>query len=54
MTLGAAGRILAPIHNPVIALIKRVGYTSAAQARRSFEGRLRDAFVLLITVPCPS
>jgi predicted transposase YbfD/YdcC len=54
MTIGAAGRILATVHNLVIALIKRVGYTNTAQARRYFEGHLNEAFGLLITAPCPS
>jgi predicted transposase YbfD/YdcC len=38
MTIGAAGRILATVHNLVIALIKRVGYTNTAQARRTLKG----------------
>lgn len=54
MTIGAAGRILATVHNLVIALIKRAGYTNTAQARRYFEGHLAEAFALLIAAPCPS
>jgi len=50
MTIGAAGRILATIHNLVLSLIKRAGFRNAAQARRYFEGHLLDAFALLITV----
>jgi predicted transposase YbfD/YdcC len=49
MTIGAAGRILAFIHNLVLALLRRVGYKNAAQARRYYEGHLSDAFHLLIT-----
>ncbi len=49
MTKGAAGRILATIHNLVIALIKRAGYNNAAKARRWFAGHLGQAFSLLIT-----
>jgi hypothetical protein len=49
MTKGAAGRILATIHNLVIALIKRAGYNNAAKARRWFAGHLNQAFTLLIT-----
>lgn len=49
MTKGAAGRILATIHNLVIALIKRAGYNNAAKARRWFAGHLDQAFALLIT-----
>jgi predicted transposase YbfD/YdcC len=50
MTIGAAGRILATVHNLIIGLIKRAGYKNAAQARRYFEGHLQEAFSLLITV----
>jgi len=49
MTIGAAGRIVATIHNLVIALIKRAGYTNAAKARRWFAGHIDQAFSLLIT-----
>jgi predicted transposase YbfD/YdcC len=48
-TQASAGRILATIHNLVIALIKRAGYTNAAKARRRFAGRLDLAFALLTT-----
>ena len=47
MTIGAAGRILAIIHNLVIGLIKRAGYQNAAQARRYYEGHIDKAFCLL-------
>lgn len=50
MTIGAAGRILATVHNLVLGLIKRTGYKNAAQARRYFEGHLDQAFSLLTTV----
>jgi len=50
MTLAAAGRILATVHNLVLGLIKRAAYMNAAQARRYFEGHIADAFALLITV----
>jgi predicted transposase YbfD/YdcC len=49
MTIGAAGRILAIVHNLIIALIKRAAYKNAAQARRYFEGHISEAFALLIT-----
>lgn len=49
MTIGAAGRILATVHNLVLSLIKRAGYNNAAQARRYFEGHIDQAFALLIT-----
>src|SRR3990170_911939 len=50
MTIAAAGRILATVHNLVLGLIKRAGYINAAQARRYFEGHIAEAFALLITV----
>jgi predicted transposase YbfD/YdcC len=49
MTQGASGRILATVHNLVLALIKRAGFHNAAQARRWFAGHLDQAFALLIT-----
>jgi hypothetical protein len=54
MTIGAAGRILATVHNLVIGLIKRAGYSNAAKARRHYDGHLREAFRLLTTVKCHS
>jgi predicted transposase YbfD/YdcC len=50
MTIGAAGRILATVHNLVLSLIKRAGYKNAAQARRYFEGHMDLAFSLLTSV----
>jgi predicted transposase YbfD/YdcC len=50
MTIGAAGRILATVHNLVLGLIKRAGYNNAAQARRYYEGHVAEAFALLISV----
>jgi predicted transposase YbfD/YdcC len=47
MTIGASGRILATVHNLVIGLIKRAGYSNAAKARRYFDGHLDEAFRLL-------
>ncbi len=54
MTLGAAGKILATVHNVVIGLIKRAGHCNAAKARRYYEGHLAEAFSLLLTVNHPS
>ncbi len=54
MTIGAAGRILASVHNLVISLVKKAGYTNAAKACRYFEGHLQEAFLLLTTVHCLS
>jgi len=48
MTQGAAGRILAIVHNLVLGLLKRAGFTNAAQGRRWFAGHLQEAFALLI------
>lgn len=49
MTQGAAGRILATIHNIALALIKQAGFRNAAQARRWFDGHLDQAFAILIS-----
>jgi predicted transposase YbfD/YdcC len=49
MTIGAAGRILATLHNLVIGLIKRAGHSNAAKARRYYEGHIQEAFLLLLT-----
>jgi predicted transposase YbfD/YdcC len=54
MTIGAAGRILATVHNVVIGLIKRAGHNNAAQARRHFDGHIAEAFGLLLTAKLPS
>jgi len=48
MTQGAAGRILAIVHNLVLGLLKQAGFTNAAQGRRWFAGHLQEAFALLI------
>jgi predicted transposase YbfD/YdcC len=50
MTIAAAGRILATIHNLVLGLVKRAGYQNAARSRRYFEGHIDEAFALLTTV----
>jgi predicted transposase YbfD/YdcC len=49
MTIGAAGRILAVVHNLVLGLLKKAGFTNAAQGRRWFAGHIHQAFDLLIT-----
>ena len=49
MTIAAAGRILATIHNLIIGLIKRAGHTNAAKARRYYEGHIAEAFDLLLS-----
>jgi predicted transposase YbfD/YdcC len=48
MTKGAAGCILAMVHNLVLGLIKQAGYHNAAQARRHFDGHIDQAFALLL------
>jgi len=48
MTKGAAGCILAMVHNLVLGLIKQSGHHNAAQGRRYFEGHIDQAFALLL------
>jgi predicted transposase YbfD/YdcC len=48
MTIGAAGRILSIVHNLVLGLLKRAGFSNAAKGRRWFEGHLQEAFALLL------
>jgi len=50
MTIGTAGSILSVVHNLVLGLLKRAGFTNAAKGRRWFEGHLHDAFALLVSV----
>jgi predicted transposase YbfD/YdcC len=46
MTIGRAGSILSIIHNLVLGLLKRAGFTNSAKGRRWFEGHLQEAFAL--------
>jgi predicted transposase YbfD/YdcC len=48
-TIGQGARVLANIHNLVLALIHQTGFHNAAQARRFFAAHLSCAFSLLIT-----
>jgi hypothetical protein len=48
-TIGQGARILANIHNLILALIRQSGYLNAAQARRFFAAHLSRAFSLLVT-----
>jgi predicted transposase YbfD/YdcC len=48
-TIGQGARVLANIHNLVLALIRQMGFLNAAQARRFFAAHLSQAFSLLIT-----
>ena len=54
MTIGAAGRILATIHNLLIGLIYNAGFYNAAKARRYYEGHIDEAFGLLLSANRPS
>ena len=54
MTQGAAGYILAIVHNLVLGLLKKAGFTNAAQGRRWFAGHLPESFALLIAGNPPS
>ena len=49
MTLGNMGKVLASIHNLVLALIRQAKFQNAAQARRWFAARPSQAFALLTT-----
>jgi len=49
MTMGNMGKVMASIHNLVIALIRQAKFQNAAQARRYFAGHLSDAFSWLTT-----
>jgi predicted transposase YbfD/YdcC len=48
-TIGQGARVLANIHNLILALIRQTGFRNAAQARRFFAAHLSQAFSLLIT-----
>jgi predicted transposase YbfD/YdcC len=51
MTVGDTGKIVACIHNLVIALIKQAGHDNVAKARRYYAGHLSEAFALLTAAP---
>jgi len=53
LTIGDGGKVLANIHNLVLALIRQAGFLNAAQARRYFAAHLSKAFAILVT-PFPS
>ncbi len=48
-TIGQGARVLANIHNLVLALIRQTGFLNAAQARRFFAAHLSHTFSLLVT-----
>jgi predicted transposase YbfD/YdcC len=49
MTIGAARSILSVVHNLVLGLLKRAGFSNSAKGRRWFQGHLHDAFALLVS-----
>ena len=49
MTIGSAGSILSIVHNLVLGLLKRAGFSNSAKGRRWFDGHLQDAFALLLS-----
>lgn len=49
MTLGHMGKVMASIHNLVLALIRQAKFYNAAQARRWFAAHLPQTFALLTT-----
>lgn len=49
MTLGEMGKVMASIHNLILALIRQAKFYNAAQARRWFAAHLSKAFALLTT-----
>jgi len=52
MTIGNAGHVLSIVHNLVLGLLKKAGFSNAAAGRRYFEGHLIEAFDLLLA-PLP-
>jgi hypothetical protein len=50
VTIGSAGSILSIVHNLVLGLLKRAGFTNSAKGRRWFDGHLQDAFALLFSL----
>jgi predicted transposase YbfD/YdcC len=51
LTRGHAGRVVAAINNLVIGLLRHVGYSNLAQARRKYEADFRPAISLLTASP---
>lgn len=49
MTIDVVGSIFSIIHNLMIGLLKRAGFSNSAKGRRWFERYLNDAFALLIS-----
>jgi predicted transposase YbfD/YdcC len=53
-TIGHGARVLANIHNLVLALIRQAGFLNAAQARRFFCGSSSSRLFLTLLQPCHS
>jgi predicted transposase YbfD/YdcC len=51
LTVGQAGRVMATVNNLVIGLLRWVGHTNLAHARRTLASNLRAALKLLTTSP---
>lgn len=51
MTIGVTGKVMACLHNLVIALIKHTHPKNVAQARRYYAGHISEAFELLLAPP---
>lgn len=51
MTVGETGKVMACLHNLVIALIKQTHHKNVAQARRYYAGHISEAFNLLLAPP---
>jgi hypothetical protein len=49
MRIGRGAKVMANIHNLILALIRQAGFVNAAQARRFFAAHLSEAFSLLVT-----
>lgn len=48
MTVGSAGCMWSIVHNLVLGLLKKAGFSNAAKGRRWFEGHTKEAFALLL------
>lgn len=51
LTRGHAGRVMATINSLVIGLLRRIGHTNLARARRLYDARFHPALRLLIASP---
>lgn len=51
LTQGSAGRVMAILNNLVIGLLRYLGYTNLAQARRFYDANPSSAIQLVTSVP---